>query len=142
MSEPDPEGSMGLLNEIFAWWTGNTFGSRLTLWRTGAVRVGEDEFGNVYYRARLGKAPGAERRFVVYAREAEASLIPVGWHGWMHHTVDVPPSEEAYEEREWQKAFLPNMTGTPAAYRPKGSTLRTTHRPEATGDYQPWTPGD
>jgi NADH:ubiquinone oxidoreductase subunit len=27
------------------------------------------------------------------------------------------------------------------AYRPPGSTLASGHRPPATGDYQPWTPG-
>jgi NADH:ubiquinone oxidoreductase subunit len=32
------------------------------------------------------------------------------------------------------------MTGTPAAYRPSGSTLASGRRPAATGDYQAWTP--
>jgi NADH:ubiquinone oxidoreductase subunit len=36
---------------------------------------------------------------------------------------------------------VPNLTGTPYAYRPAGSTLASGHRPKATGDYQPWTPG-
>ncbi len=35
---------------------------------------------------------------------------------------------------------MPNNTGTPRAYRPKGSILREGERPEATGDYVPWTP--
>ena len=58
------------------------------------------------------------------------------------HTVDVAPSEESYTPREWEKPHLPNMTGTPAAYRPSGSTLASGRRPAATGDYQPWTPGN
>ena len=41
----------------------------------------------------------------------------------MHHTVDVPPTEEKYTPREWEKPHVPNMTGTPQAYRPSGSTL-------------------
>jgi NADH:ubiquinone oxidoreductase subunit len=50
-------------------------------------------------------------------------------------------TEETYKPHEWEKPHIPNMTGTPAAYRPPGSTLASGHRPPATGDYQPWTPG-
>jgi NADH:ubiquinone oxidoreductase subunit len=68
--------------------------------------------------------------------------VPPSWHGWLHHTVDVPPTEVKYTPREWEKPHVPNMTGTPAAYRPSGSTLASGRRPKATGDYQPWTPGN
>ncbi|MGH6798662.1 MAG: NADH:ubiquinone oxidoreductase subunit NDUFA12, partial [Roseiarcus sp.] len=40
----------------------------------------------------------------------------------------------------WQKPHLPNLTGTPLAYRPPGSVLEGGHRAPATGDYEPWTP--
>jgi len=43
-------------------------------------------------------------------------------------------------ERRWEKPHVANMTGTPAAYRPSGSTLASGRRPKATGDYQAWTP--
>jgi len=33
------------------------------------------------------------------------------------------------------------MTGTPAAYRPSGSTLASAGG-QGDGDYQPWTPGN
>jgi NADH:ubiquinone oxidoreductase subunit len=36
---------------------------------------------------------------------------------------------------------LANLTGTPQAYRPSGSTLREAARPAATGDYKAWQPG-
>jgi NADH:ubiquinone oxidoreductase subunit len=78
---------------------------------------------------------------VVFSGYAEATRIPPGWHGWMHHTTDIPPTEAKYVAREWEKPHLPNMTGTPRAYRPSGSTLASGRRPKATGDYQPWTPG-
>jgi NADH:ubiquinone oxidoreductase subunit len=68
-------------------------------------------------------------------------MVPPGWHAWLHHTVDVAPSEEDYIAREWQKPHRPNMTGTSGAYRPKGSTLAQGQRPKATGDYEAWTPG-
>jgi NADH:ubiquinone oxidoreductase subunit len=60
----------------------------------------------------------------------------------MHHTVDLPPTDDkAYQPRPWQKAHQPNMTGTPAAYRPQGSILNAdSRRKAATGDYKPWKP--
>jgi NADH:ubiquinone oxidoreductase subunit len=129
--------------KIFTWWNGQTFGTQLWTWRFGEL-VGEDEQGNRYFRTRGGKIDPTlhfERRWVVYNGLAEASRIPPSWHGWMHHTVDLPPTEDGYKPREWEKPHVPNMTGTPAAYRPPGSTLASGRRPKATGDYQPWTPG-
>src|SRR5437764_11722876 len=131
-----------LLQLLFTWWNGATPGTLLWTWRFGEL-VGEDELGNRYYRTRGGKIDptlGIERRWVVYNGYAEASKIPPGWYGWIHHTVDVPPVEEDYRPREWQKPHMPNMTGTPAAYRPPGSTLGRGRRAPATGDYQRWTP--
>jgi NADH:ubiquinone oxidoreductase subunit len=79
---------------------------------------------------------------VIYNGLVEASRVPPSWHGWLHHTVDLPPVEEIYQPREWEKPHVPNLTGTPAAYRPPGSILASGRRPPATGDYQPWTPGN
>ena len=106
--------------------------------------VGEDGQGNRYYRTKGRKIDptlGFERRWVTYNGYAEASRVPPEWHGWLHHTVDVAPTEESYTPREWEKPHVPNMTGTANAYRPSGSTLASGRRPAATGDYQAWTPG-
>lgn len=130
------------LLELFTWWNRQTMGTRFFTWRSGE-RVGQDEFGNVYYRTKGGKKDPAlqrERRWVIFAGEAEASHVPPGWFGWLHHTVDVPPSAETYVPREWEQGHVPNLTGTPAAYRPSGSILAQNQRPAATGDYQAWTP--
>ncbi|WP_237154028.1 NADH:ubiquinone oxidoreductase subunit NDUFA12 [Oryzibacter oryziterrae] len=124
-----------LLLELFTWWNGQTIGTRFYTWRKG-IRVGEDEAGNVYYKDSTGK-----RRWVIYNGEAEASRIPPGWHGWMHHRVDTPPVDEAYQPRAWQKPHQPNQTGTAAAYRPQGSMASGSSRPSVTGDYDAWTPG-
>ena len=78
---------------------------------------------------------------MIYNGEAEASSMPPSWHGWLHHTVDVPPTEERYQPRPWQKPHRPNLTGTPGAHRPTGSTLAQGRRPKATGDYKAWNPG-
>lgn len=122
------------LLQIFTWWNGQTLGTRFFTWRKGE-RVGEDAYGNVYYRERAGK-----RRWVIYNGLAEASRVPPEWHGWLHHTVDTPPTEQAYTPRPWQKPHRPNLTGTPGAYRPKGSILTPQRRPRATGDYEAWSP--
>jgi NADH:ubiquinone oxidoreductase subunit len=124
---------MGLFTELFAWWTGNTIGTRLYTWRKGE-RVGEDGLGNVYYRER-----GGTRRWVIYRKLSEPSQVPPEWHAWLHYTVDVPPTEERYTPRPWQQAHRPNLTGTFEAYRPPGSTLRAdTAKPPL--DYEPWQP--
>ena len=129
---------MRFLTQFFTWWNGQTLGSRVNTWRFGKS-VGEGQFGNVYYEG--GTNPdGQTRRWVIYKGYSEASAIPPGWHGWIHHRVDTPPSDENYKPREWQKAYQANMTGTAAAYRPKGSILGQDRRPQVTGDYDAWTP--
>ena len=132
---------MGMFSEIFAWWTGNTWGTRFTIWKQGRY-VGADELGNRYFEQTSGIGPqGKPRRWVIYARQSEPTLIPPGWHGWMHYTHDDPPTEGSYAPRAWEKPHRPNMTGTPEAYRPSGSILSDAARPRATGDYKPWQPG-
>jgi len=128
---------------FFTWWNGASLN---TLFYTGrhGEKVGEDQFGNVYYRSKGGAIDpvlGFERRWVIYDGQSEASMTPPGWNGWLHHTVDVPPSQEDYKPRDWQRPHIGNPTGTPAAIRPKGSTMERGPRQPSTGDYQAWTPG-
>ena len=130
---------MKLLLQIFTWWSGQTIGTRFHTWRFGQ-KVGQDEAGNVYYQG--GKdSEGRTRRWVIYNGYADASAIPPGWHGWMHHRTDVAPSQESYVAKDWQKPHRPNQTGTSEAYRPPGSILVAGERPRVTGDYDAWTPG-
>lgn len=125
-----------LLIQFFTWWNSATWGTRFFTWRKGEF-VGSDEFGNRYYSERGGK-----KRWVIYNGLAEASTIPSGWHGWMHHRVDTPPVAENYNPREWQKPHKPNMTGSAEAYRPQGSILTPQKRPAVSGDYEAWKPGN
>lgn len=137
------DATMEFLKQIFTWWNGQTIGTRFHTWRKGE-RVGEDEFGNIYYRTRGGvkdKALGFDRRWVIYNGEAEGSRVPPGWSGWLQHRTDTLPTEDGYQAREWELPHKANMTGTPEAYRPAGSTMSTGKRPAATGDYKAWTPG-
>jgi NADH:ubiquinone oxidoreductase subunit len=131
---------MSIVSEIFSWWGGNTWGTRLYTWRQGLL-VGRDEYGNRYFRQRSGVGPlGEPRRWVVYQDLADASKVPPEWHGWLHYTVDTPPMAETYTPKPWQKAHVMNMTGTPQAWRPKGSILGRGVRAKATGDYKAWKP--
>lgn len=131
---------MSILSEIFSWWGGNTWGTRWTIRRHGQL-VGSDDHGNRYYVQKRGVGPlGVPRRWVVYRSMSEPSQVPPEWHGWLHHTVDVPPTGETYVARPWQKPHRMNMTGTAQAYRPSGSILTAGERPKATGDYKPWKP--
>jgi NADH:ubiquinone oxidoreductase subunit len=70
----------------------------------------------------------------------EASCVPPLWHGWLHHSIDDVPNEAERKKYPWQKEHLPNLSGTPRAYRPPGSLLRGGHRARAAGDYERWTP--
>lgn len=123
-----------LVTQLFTWWNGQTLGTRFFTWRKGE-RMGEDEYGNVYYQAEGGK-----RRWVIYNGLAEASRVPAEWHGWLHHTVGEIPTATAYTKRPWEKPHQQNLTGTPAAYRPRGSILTPERRPRVTGDYDAWKP--
>lgn len=120
--------------EIFGWWNKQTLSTRIFT-RLRGVKVGEDEFGHVYYQ---GKKDG--RRWVIFNGPAEASAIPPGWHGWMHRRTDVPPSRQDYIARDWEKPHQPNLTGTAQAYRPDGSILTPASRPRVSGDYDAWSP--
>ncbi|TAL84104.1 MAG: NADH:ubiquinone oxidoreductase subunit NDUFA12 [Beijerinckiaceae bacterium] len=130
------------LARFFTWWNVATLNTLFHTRLYGEL-VGTDRYGNAYYRTRGGRidpALGFERRWVIYAGEAEGSMTPPGWYGWLHHTFDVPPPDENYTPRAWEKPHQPNMTGTPLAWRPPGSTLASGVRPPATGDYEAWTP--
>jgi NADH:ubiquinone oxidoreductase subunit len=125
-----------------------TIGTRLLTWLRGEL-VGTDAAGNRYYRDKRhvalqpgGGRPSRERRWVLYNGAAEASRVPPEWHAWLHHTSDTPPSAHARPRYAWEKPHQPNLTGTPAAYRPPGSVFMGGARPRATGDYEPWRPDD
>jgi NADH:ubiquinone oxidoreductase subunit len=121
-------------------------GTRIFTWRHG-VEVGRDLGGNIYYRqSRPARSSARERRWVIYAGEPEASLIPPQWHAWLHHQQYATPSQlappvaENVHRHSWQKSHQPNLTGTAAAYRPPGHILQGGVRAKATGDYEAWRP--
>jgi len=101
--------------------------------------VGKDSFGNRYYQERKARPGMRRRRWVMYEGAEEASRVPPEWHAWLHHTIDAAPLTPR-RPWPWQKPHLPNLTGTPEAYRPPGHDYEGGQRARATGDYEPWRP--
>ena len=101
------------LLKVFTWWNSQTFGTQLWTWLYGEP-VGDDEFGNRYYRTiggKIDKTLGFERRWVIYNGYAEASSVPPSWHGWLHHTVDTPPTPESYKSARLDACGRPPPQG-------------------------------
>jgi NADH:ubiquinone oxidoreductase subunit len=125
---------MSFIRMIFGWWHHATFGTLVTIWFSGSY-VGTDKFGNRYYQSKKGK-----RRWVTYAGTVEASRVPPDWHGWLHHTFKAAPTSAPVKTKSWEKEHQPNLSGTPGAYRPEGSLLRSGQHAPTTADYEAWVP--
>jgi NADH:ubiquinone oxidoreductase subunit len=123
---------MGFFKNLFTWWEGATFGTALFSWRHGR-KVGADEHGNVYFE-------GAGRRWVMYKGSNDVSRVPPEWYAWLTRQIDAVPDVALPPPPKFLKPALPNLTGTPLAYRPSGAIERGGHRAAASGDYQAWTP--
>ncbi|KJS39338.1 MAG: NADH dehydrogenase [Hyphomonas sp. BRH_c22] len=128
-----------MLNQIFTWWSGITVGASFDIKRRSG-HVGTDEYGNRYFEDRKASIEGRHRRYVMYKGLAEPSKVPADWHGWLHHTVNEPPTHMPLERRDWETDHTPNMTGTPYATKPKGSMSGGGTRQKSDSDYEAWTP--
>lgn len=122
---------MKFVLRLLTWWNGQSFGTQIFTWRNG-ILVGEDELGNKYYTNKDNT-----KRWVIYDGPIEGSRVSPDWHGWLHHTFDECPGTTQLEHKSWEKAHIPNMSGTGGAYHPPGSILST---PSATTDYEAWQP--
>lgn len=88
--------------------------------------VGEDEFGNKYYRSH-------EKRFIKYSDNKDPTTISPYWYLWLHYAVDEKRSKT---KMDWQLERIPNRTGTKFSYNPRNAQVC---RDE---DYSPWKPID
>lgn len=129
-----------MLKKIFTWWNGATLGTLFDIGRRASF-VGEDDYGNKYYQENKVSLEGRPRRYVTYNGYADASRIPPDWHGWLHHTFDLPPTEAPFVLQPWEKPHRPNMTGTRFAYRPKGSLSAPDGGKAISAGYEAWKPG-
>ncbi len=135
MEKEFAEAFMGILstiNSAMTWWTGATLNTRLFTRRKG-IKVGEDEQGNVYYRN-----ADDSKRWVMYNGEIEASRIGADWHGWLHRTFDMAPTDKPLLHKPWEKPHQENLSGTAMAYAPAGSIRAGT--PVERRDYEAWSP--
>ena len=98
------------LKQIFTWWNKNTFGTFLKTLFFGKY-VGKDEFGNKYYKNKK------DDRWVIYAKDIEATKITSDWFLWIHHTVNEVPSN-TIKKYNWQKSHTQNLSGSDKAYKP------------------------
>ena len=131
---------MRFLKQMFTWWNGATWNTRFYTWRKGEF-MGQDALGNKYYRGKSAMPDSIpERRWVIYQGYSEASQIPPGWHGWMHHRTDITPGQESYKAFEWEKPHQENLTGSARAYHPPGSIATGSKPAPRPVDYQAWTP--
>ncbi len=128
---------LGKLLGFATWWDGASLFHRIAI--RSNRRMGADDAGNVYFEGKPDMN-GIPRRFVLYKGANDASRVPPEWHAWLHHQVDALPDDSLPPPRRWEKEPKPNLTGTPAAYRPAGALEAGGKRAPATGDYEAWTP--
>lgn len=128
---------ISLMRMTLTWWHGQTFGTALHTWLRGAL-VGTDEQGNRYYEDKGGRSiNGKPRRWVAYNGDVEASRVPPEWHGWLHYTQDLTPTQANLSHHKWEKPHQQNMTGTKSAHQPIRADVAAGHAPEG---YQSWSP--
>ena len=132
--------NMRILKQFFTWWSGASWNTLFYTWRKGE-HVGTDDLGNHYYRAKSAIPDSIpERRWVIYAGYSEASQIPPGWHGWMHHRVDNPPTDVDLKQHEWELPHEENRSGSAKAYRPPGSIVSGQRPLKTEAGYSAWQP--
>ncbi len=113
-------------------------GTRIYTWLHGR-EVGRDADGNRYFQEKRPREGARTRRWIAYVGADEASLVPPEWYSWLHHITDAPLP--TLGRKAWEKPHLPNLTGTPAGYRPLGHDYEGGKRAKSSSDYESWTPG-
>ncbi|MEM7617393.1 MAG: NADH-ubiquinone oxidoreductase subunit NDUFA12 family protein [Pseudomonadota bacterium] len=105
------------------------------------TQVGFDDYGTKYYIAKKPSINGAKKRWAIYKKGwRDASIVPPNWHAWLHYVTDDIPTSDSNNIYDWQQPHMPNMTGTPLAYFPKGHLL--SEKPQAFSDYEAWQPDE
>ena len=105
--------------------------------------VGHDEAGNAYYRTprQIDPALGFERRWVIYNGVSRGLEDPARLERLASPHGRRRADRGRLQPHPWELPHMPNPTGTPAAIRPDGSTLRPGPRQPTGGDYEAWSPG-
>ena len=86
--------------------------------------VGEDKFGNKYYKNDAYFY--GRNRWVVYNPkhnvDYDGSMVPAEWFGWLHYKTDMTPIEKPPVKYDWMADHTVNTSGTKDAYMPYTTT--------------------
>tara|TARA_B100001027_G_scaffold96225_1_gene66094 strand:- start:459 stop:830 length:372 start_codon:yes stop_codon:yes gene_type:complete len=121
-----------MIKEIFTWWNGQTFGTRLWSYFHGQ-EVGRDEKNNRYF-----KNKSDTKRWVIYDGEIDSSMTNPDWNNWLRYTSKEIPREA--KKHFWQKNHIPNQTGTQNAYMPKRDQESSITKKQKSLGYEKWKP--
>lgn len=116
-----------------------TITTRLYTYFNGEV-VGQDQFGTRYFREKRPKKGASERRWALFRAGRDPSIVSPEWHGWLHHTGDIPPNKTHRQHFGWEKPPIPNQTGGANAYLPPGAMQRGGKHAATIAEYEPWRP--
>ncbi len=120
-----------MMKELFTWWNGQTFGTRLWTYFNG-IPAGKDSQGNKYFHNKKDT-----KRWVIYAEEVESTHVNPEWNNWLRFTSKEKTSE--LEKYKWQKDHLSNQTGTQYAYDPEKNNTNDSFK-KSNDDYIKWSP--
>ena len=121
-----------MIKEIFTWWNGQTFGTRIWTIFSGHL-IATDENQNKFYTNK-----NDTMRWVIYYGEVEATKVLPEWNNWLRYTSMEIPSDLT-NKFNWQKKHSQNKTGTKNAYSPKSSKFTKKVSKEDL-DYDKWEP--
>ncbi|WP_236870150.1 NADH-ubiquinone oxidoreductase subunit NDUFA12 family protein [Candidatus Bandiella numerosa] len=105
-------------------------------------KVGEDEFGNIFYESKkLSRYFGRYMRWVSYNGIPEPTKVSAEWYSWLHHQENKAPLGEESIKHKLGKSRNLNLTGSKFSYFPPGHFLsKSKTKPKSTGDYTAWVP--
>ena len=89
-----------MIKEIFTWWNGQTFGTRIWTIFSGQL-IATDENQNRFYSNK-----NDTRRWVIYFGEVEATKVSPEWNNWLRYTSEEAPSD-LINKFNWQKKIKP-----------------------------------
>ena len=78
-------------------------------------KISEDQYGNFFYVSKKNN----DKRWVLYKKVVDPTLIPTEWQLWLTNTRKPIPKKSIENKFFWQKERRTNKTGTNKAYHPK-----------------------
>ncbi|TRY58399.1 hypothetical protein DNTS_018484 [Danionella cerebrum] len=93
--------------------------------------IGIDKYGNKYYEDK--RCFFGRHRWVTYTNEmngkdtyeADGSMVPSEWHGWLHSITDNPPTTHPPDPKKFlAKVHQLNLSGSNKCYVPYPTTRK------------------